>query len=125
MKLFGRKKKLPRELSLQARPAKSPISHALPRKDGGLNVTVELERPRWQVMLGADATAERTFGLDPYGKCVYELCNATRSVKQIIKDFARKQSLSRAEAELSVTAFLKTLMSKGLIVMEFSTSQGP
>jgi hypothetical protein len=124
MRFFGRKKTLPRELSLQAKPAKTPTSHALPRKDGGLNVTVELERPRWQVFLGADATAERTFGLDPYGKCVYELCNARRSVKQIIKDFARRQSLSRAEAELSVTSFLKTLMSKGLIVMEFNASPG-
>ncbi len=126
MKLFGRKKKrsLPRSLSLSAKPIQAPTSHALPRENGGLNVTVGLERPRWQQILGGEETIERTFGLDAYGRSVYELCNGTRTVKKIIRDFARRQNLSQSEAEISVTTFLKTMMSKGLIVMELKKPDG-
>jgi hypothetical protein len=126
MKLFGRKKRkgLSRRLSLSAKPAQAPDSHALPREDGGVNVTVHFQRPRWQQLLGAEESATRTFGLDRYGRSVYELCTGGRNVKKIIRDFARRQKISQSEAEMSVTAFLKTMVGKGLIVMELEPADG-
>ncbi|MDX1682254.1 MAG: PqqD family protein [Phycisphaeraceae bacterium] len=103
--------------------ALSGVPHVNPpvrteEKEEKLYVTVLYERPTWQCVLGADATAERTFGLDEYGRLVYEFCNGERSVKTIIRMFSRETNVSRPEAERSVTEFMRTLMSKGLIGME-------
>jgi len=84
-------------------------------KDGKRYVTVEFERPGWQRFLGADRRCERTFGLDAYGQEVYDGCDGHTAVRQIVRSFAHAHHLSVAEAEVSVTLFLKTLMTKGLI----------
>lgn len=87
-------------------------------KDGKLYVTVEFQRVRWQRFLGADRICERSFGLDAYGRFVYESCNGKRSVRAIIKRFAHEMRVSMPEAEMAVTKFIQTLLSKGVIVME-------
>jgi hypothetical protein len=85
------------------------------RKEGKLYVTVELERPLWQRVLGGDPACERTFGLDAFGQEVYGACDGNTSVNEIVKRFSKHHQLNQAEAELNVTTFLKTLISKGLI----------
>lgn len=85
------------------------------QKNGKLYVTVEFERPRWQRVIGADRKCERTFGLDLYGQEVYAACNGRTSVKKIVKRFAKVHHVDTAEAELNVTTFLKTLITKGLV----------
>lgn len=119
---MGRKKRnvaspAARTAALHGRPFQTPPVHK-EEKDEKLLVTVRFLRPRWQGWLGADKTAERTFALDVYGRYVYESCNGKRTVQAIIKRFARDQNLSIPEAEIAVTKFMQTLMSKGLVVME-------
>lgn len=87
-------------------------------KDGKLYVTILYERPRWQRVLGADRECERTFGLDAYGRRVYESCDGSRTVRQIVSRFAEQVRVSVPEAELAVTRFMRTLLSKGLVAME-------
>ena len=105
-----------RGASLKARP------HQLPRlkqeeKNGKLYVTVAFKRPHWQKLLGSGDTAERTFGLDTYGRRVYESCTGKHTVKSVIKHFAEETRVSLPEAEMAVTKFMRTLISKGLIAM--------
>lgn len=106
-----------RNAALQARPLQSPPVRT-EEKDGKYYVTIRFMRPRWQRVLGADETCERAFGLDAYGRIVYESCDGKRTVKQIVKHFAGKVHVSLPEAELAVTKFMQTLMKKGLILME-------
>jgi hypothetical protein len=94
----------------------SPIRQA--EKNGKLYVTVPFERPRWQRVLGAERECERTFGLDAYGRRVYEGCDGRRTVRQIIRQFSEQAHVSVPEAELAVTKFLRTLLAKGLVAME-------
>jgi hypothetical protein len=101
--------------AMAARPVRLPAARTEPRDGGGLYVTVCLERPRWQRWLGADETFERTFGLDALGRRVYEMCDGRRKVSHMARDLAEERKISRAEAEIAVTTFLKTLMSKGLV----------
>jgi hypothetical protein len=108
--------------ALQGRPFCSPPVRTEER-DGKLYVTIRFMRPRWQCILGADGTCERSFGLDPYGRIVYESCDGKRSVQKIIARFATKVHVSMAEAEMAVTKFMKTLLSKGLVVMEMAQEE--
>jgi len=97
--------------------------HRLPavrqeEKNDKLYVTVLFERAKWQRLLGADQTCERTFGLDGYGQRVYASCDGKRTVKQIVERFANQTHVSVPEAEMAVAQFLRTLLSKGLVAME-------
>jgi hypothetical protein len=118
MALFRRRSMslVSKEHAMKSKPEKLPVIKT-EEKDQKLYVTVELMRSRWQRLLGADDTCQRTFGLDSYGQSVYRACDGKTSVKQMIKKFSRSHNISQAESELSVSMFLKTLMSKGLVGM--------
>jgi len=115
---------LGRAAALAARPLRAEILGA-EEKDGKLHLTVELGRPRWQRLLGAEPRCRRTFALDALGQEVYRLCDGRNSVGDIVRRFGAGHNLCPADAETSVTAFLKTLMSKGLVGMEMDIAPGP
>ena len=107
----------------QRKAAMDAVPHKAPplkreEKEGKLYVTIHFQRPVWQRFLGADDICDRTFGLDPYGRQVYESCDGKQSVRQIIARFAKRTHVSQTDAELAVTQFMRTLLTKGLIVME-------
>lgn len=60
---------------------------------------------------------ERRFELDALGAEVWDLCNNRRDMEQIIETFADRHQLTFHEARLSVSAFLRTLVERGCIVM--------
>lgn len=114
MKRNPRNFDISRKQAMHAEPVAFPPVRT-ENKDGKFHVTVEFVRPRWQRVLGADKTCERTFGLDAYGQEVYNACDGNTSVNDIVQHFAKKHHIDRAEAEQNVTTFLKTLIGKGLI----------
>jgi uncharacterized membrane protein len=84
---------------------------------GKLRVTVRLQRAGWLRWLAGSGEVERTFALDALGREVYDTADGSRSVEAIVREFAARHKISVAEAESAVTAFLRTLMRKGLIAM--------
>jgi hypothetical protein len=126
--MLGKKKKTVRDaaarkVALNCRPCTlSPEGQE--EKNGKLYITVRFKRPAWQRILGADSTCKRTFGLDPYGRRVYESCDGKRTVQAIVERFAAATRISLPEAEMVVTKFMKTLMSKGLVAMEMKRGEG-
>ena len=118
MKLFSRPSKtLPRAASLAARPKQQPLAARAELPDGGVSLTIQFPRPSWQKRLGGSEQLERAFQLDYLGREVYEACDGASDVQTIISRFAAAHKISQAEAEISVTTFLRTLISRGLIVM--------
>jgi len=109
--------RLDREQVLAARPEALPVVRREEGPNGGANVTVRLAPRRWMGWLHGSRMVERTFNLDGFGREVYEACDGKTDVRTVIRRFAERHRLSVAEAELSVTTFLKTLMSKGLVAM--------
>jgi len=103
-----------RKRALEAKPVAFPPVRT-ETKDGKMYVTLEFVRPRWQRILGADKLCERSFGLDAYGRDVYDACDGKTPVNVIIKRFAKKYHIDPAEAERNLTMFLKTLIGKGLV----------
>lgn len=109
--------KITREEALNAVPIEIPAI-AKEKKHNKLMITLEFERPKWQQILGSDQKCRKTFALDNLGREVYELCNGKNTVLKIIKIISKNYQISIAEAEISVTTFIKTLMSKGLIAIQ-------
>jgi len=119
--MFGRKRskfRLSRERAMSARPDKAPVVRREELEGGRARVTVRLVKPRWMRLLSSGETFERTFGLDALGREVYDACDGRSKVQSIIRWFAREHKVSLPEAELSVTTFLRTMLVKGLVVME-------
>ena len=118
MGIFGTKAPiLDRDKAVSGYPLKLPAKRT-EEKDGKVYVTIEFHRPRWQQWLGAVKQTERTFGLDAYGREVFEACDGKTNVMDIMKKFARNHRISIAEAEVSVATFIKTLMTRGMVAMD-------
>ncbi|OGV56578.1 MAG: hypothetical protein A2X45_15255 [Lentisphaerae bacterium GWF2_50_93] len=120
MNLFGnviKSDSIDRIAALNACPIRT-TAVKLEEKKEKLYVTVLFQRPKWQQWLGAEEECKRTFGLDKYGVEVYRACDGDVPVSRIIDMFAKNHKLSIAEAEISVSTFIQTLLIKGLIVMQ-------
>ncbi|HAS81475.1 MAG TPA: hypothetical protein DCS43_02045 [Verrucomicrobia bacterium] len=124
--MAGRRGQSVEEKKAMRRTALSGHPHCLPavrkeEKDGKLYVTVKYMRPRWQRLMGGAETCERTFGMDAYGRRVYELCDGRQTVESIVQRFATAVRVSLPESEMAVTKFMRTLLTKGLIAMEMKS----
>ena len=105
-----------REQAFNGRPFRTAGVKAEALDGGGLRVAIGWMRPRWQRWLGGgDGHVEKRYDLDACGREVFEACDGARTVRTIVHDFAQRRHLSLAEAELSVTAFLRMLKDRGLI----------
>jgi hypothetical protein len=91
---------------------------------GALHVTLLFQRAPWLGWLGGGGETRRTFVLDALGKALYQDCDGRRRVEELIEDFAQKHHVSPAEAEYSVTTFLRTMVQKGLVAMAVEKGEG-
>lgn len=112
-----RKPGLDREQALNARPVPLTVLKTEELDDGSLRVTVRYNATRLQRFFGAPREYERPYTLDVLGRTVYELCDGQRTVKDVIRAFAREHQVARAEAAVAITQYMKTLVGKGLVAM--------
>lgn len=122
MGLFTKKKQSPfsREQSLRAVVIPSD-SIAAARTAGGL---VALEVPfRTSPLLerltkwAGGKMGTRTVELDEVGSFVWDLFDGKTTVREMIDRLAARYKLNRKEAEVSITAFIRTLGKKGLVAI--------
>ncbi len=114
--------KFSRQAAMRGKPVQIPVVRTEHRDNGGVQVTVMLDAPRWVRFIGGKAQIERSYVLDRFGRQVYDACDGKTNVSRIVKRFGADNHLGPAEAELAVSKFLQTLMAKGLIAMEVAKS---
>lgn len=125
MKSAGKQRKtFDREEALKARPRALPTVRFEEQPGGTFNVTVRIAPVRWVRWFMRLNEVERTFSLDALGREVYEACDGKTDVKTIVRNFAAAHKLSIVEAEISVSTFLKTLTSKGLVALSVDRPRG-
>jgi len=115
---MSKKPELQREQALTARPLMTQILRREPLPGGGVRIIVPFNPvgyQRWLLRIPTDATRE--YELDNFGIEVVDLCNGERSVRHIVKRFAKDHNLNQHEAERAVTTFLQNMMRKGLVAM--------
>ena len=128
MALFRRSPRGPRVArgaAIGGRPQQLPVLGQEEAGQGELRLFMSFRTRRWQRYFGVPAEVKREFVLDPYGREVYEACDGKTTVKMIVRRFADSHKISQAEAEMSVTTFLKTLMGKGLIAITVDRRKKP
>ena len=119
--LFGRKKeavpRLDREQSLAARPVLNKLVKV--ERDEKGNVVLHVPRPDTTTV----RLLARHFKLPPYkrvaldelGAFVIELCDGQNSVRVVVDKFAKRFTLNRREAEVSMATFLRDLARRNII----------
>ena len=105
---------------LDARMVQNDAADVARETDGTVVIKVATVRPRWMVpplRWIVPYKPERILRLDKLGSLVWELCDGRRTVEQIIDRFAERHHLSFHEARVSVTSYLKELLSRGALAV--------
>ena len=63
----------------------------------------------------SDGRFQKKLQLDLLGSEVWDLLDGQRSVREVIRQFARRHQLHSREAEVAVTRFLRDLGKRGLV----------
>lgn len=110
--------KLSRREALNAIPIPAEITEETPLENGGTKVAVMVPtRPMQRRILRLPDYVKREFELDVFGREIFTLCNGKNSIADILKVFCKKHKLPAQEGETAVLTFIRTLTSKGLIVL--------
>jgi hypothetical protein len=128
----GGKLRLTRAESLEARPVRNPlVKYELTDDGAALEVPITVRKGAGILLrimsFGAKASVPeaKRIELDGIGAFVWELCDGTRSVKEIARRLAQRESISRREAEHSLVEFLKTLVRRRLVLLGIPSEGGP
>ena len=126
MKLFqgsSKKVQVSRTEALACTPLVTPSVRVLTGDNGDLMIEYPLAvKPMLQAIFnrfnkGNQQEIKRKLQLDGQGSQVWELIDGERSVQEIIQLFAKSSGLTLREAEISITAFLRELGKRGIIVL--------
>lgn len=124
---FFRKKAPPspllRDEALDCIPVKSAAIHAAHTPEGLVRLRYPLALKPWMAELAKRfgstpaAPPSRQLELDELGSLTWGLIDGHRSVRTIIRRFARQTRVHPKEAEFAVTRFLRELGRRGIIAM--------
>jgi len=119
--LFRRKKPLlSKDQVYASRPLRNP-NLRWERNEQGL---VVLSIPRRTDFLGKILTVvfvvpkSRSVQLDEVGSLVWDLCDGTNSIREMIERLSREYKLNRKEADVSLTTYLRNLAKRGIVGFE-------
>lgn len=115
---MSRQVQFTREDAFDARPLAAKIfeCHELP--DGGARIVIGCKATRMQrFLLRLPEIVKREFELDAYGMEILGMCDGQKSVRHLVKKFARTHNLNPQEAQQAIVTFLQSMIRKGLVVM--------
>ena len=113
---------------LRATPLHNPAAEVACAQDGLVAVTVQARKPRY--LIGPLAwiirlRLTRTYRLDRLGSQVWNLCDGRREVERIVEIFAEQHRLTFHEARVAVTGYLRQLIERGAIAVQFKRMPEP
>jgi hypothetical protein len=123
MMRFGRRKPaiVNRADALAARPVRNANLPSRETDAGQVAITLTWERRTDLVgrlsglLFAVPKKRERTLELDSVGSDVWRLCDGEHTVDDILRMLQAKHKVSRKEAEVSLTTYLKELGKRGVI----------
>jgi len=105
---------------LQARAVQNAAAEVRREGEEELRITVRKRKPgflvpplNWVIR----PRLERTIVLDRLGMEVWDLCDGTQTVEDVIDKFSLRQRLSFHEARVAVTGYIKTLVQRGALAI--------
>jgi hypothetical protein len=121
----GKKPSVPRSEVLAARPVRNPaVEWAREQRTEDSPLVALLKIPRRKDKFG-NLVAKlfrlpdfRKLELDEIGSDVWEMCDGANSIEALTKAICAKYRLNRRQAETSVTAYLRMLAERRLVVLK-------
>ena len=113
---FTRKPPPARESLLSAVPVRNDLVQEGPVENGKMKLTAPLTKTFMKKFFGSKAM-QKAFEIDELGAEVWRSCNGRNTVEAIITAFARQHQVNIREAEVAVSAFLKTLIKRNLVAL--------
>ena len=123
---FGRReqpKQGTRDL-LRSYPLRNPLVQTKVKENGEVQLEIPLKKPSRWVRLLASPPEKKVIELDKLGSFVWNRCDGNHSFEEIVDDMVNEFKFTKAEARVSLTAFLKNLAEKGLMAF-FLRDQAP
>ncbi len=113
------KRRPAREDVLASRPERNSFLRWY-KEEGEVNLFVPRKKGRFGDLVGRlfRLPDEKQVVLDRVGSGVWELCDGLHSVENILDFIQRRHKLSRREAEVSVSAYLKILAERRFIAVK-------
>jgi hypothetical protein len=111
---------------LHSVPHRNHAMRLVPLSGKAVLAEVPLRRPKYLVpplSWVIPFSSHRRVELDATGASVLELCDGRRTVEEVIEVFARTNTLSFRESQLSVTPFLRMLAERGILAIVGPTQQ--
>ena len=100
---------------LSSYPVRNPVVVTRSMEEGTVELEVPLKKPSKWVSLLLNPPDKKVVKLDVLGSFVWQRCDGTHTVQNIIDDIARQFKLTKAEAAVSLSEFMKDLSKRGLI----------
>ena len=104
-----------RRQSLEGVPVLNENVSQADDETGRLVINIKVKRGNSFLARFQPPVLERNIRLDEIGGFVFKLIDNRRTVLEIIELFLEKYRVNRREATLSVVAFLKSLVKKGVV----------
>jgi hypothetical protein len=124
--MFSRRKKRTepsRSDLLAAVPIRHPAASEQAQDSGALLLAVPLPRSRaarW-LTLGNNRPVIRKFELDERGAEVWRMIDGRTTVRALIESLAEQHRLNLREAEVAMLSYLRTLLSRGIVLLQSPT----
>ncbi len=115
---FGRKREgqeIDRSQFLSSYPVKNPVVITRSEEGGLVKLEVPMQKPSRWVSLLFSPPDKKIIKLDALGTFVWQRCDGAHTVQNIIDDISSQYKLTKAEAAVSLSEFMKDLAKKGLI----------
>jgi hypothetical protein len=117
---LGRRPTLPRGETLALKPIRNrAVAWERPKGEdaAGLHLRVPRRQDRFGTLLGRWLAypTHKTIELDEFGAAIWERCDGTHRVEQLVAHTSQAYKMNRRQAEVSVIAFLKMLAQRRLI----------
>ncbi len=126
--MFWKKKPaLTRPQSFNARALRSGAVRVERDADGVATLYVPFRASRlveWLCRRLKVPPSNARFELDEVGTFVWDLCDGSIPVREMVERLAARYKLSRKEAEASLTIFLRNLVRRGLVLIVVPREQG-
>jgi hypothetical protein len=108
---------LTRKQSLAAIPV-AAILDEQPLDSGGARIAIAVgTRPLQRKLLRLPETIRREFDLDAFGVQIIRWCNGKNTIGDLLRLFGEKYKLDPHESERALLTFIRSLVSKGVIVL--------
>jgi hypothetical protein len=109
--------KLTRKDVLDSIPIKNNQLEWEKGEKGEVRINLPMKKTWWIKLLSTIfiAPKKRILTLDELGTKVWDMCDGTRNVENVVQALCRDLNMNRKEVETSLLHYLKTLAGRGLI----------